>query len=369
MLASSVPWRIPRSAPLSLLHALILSPSHTPPPISFDKAPPVLPPPRPSRSHAAVPPPRRSPAPAHLTTTSIPWSPTLRHLLRAGLPPPPTSQLPPLRGGGLHRRLPFLRAQRQSAIDEASGFWIRLPPSVTWLVASPRWSSLRQIARRRTDPIPLFICPVVKITTNGMRLGAEADSGVPAAPWFPLHFSLSSIGDDEQPTTMEINYFYKAETDGFRQGLGGCSESASRKAFAALPDLCKAITELTVLKGVGPATASAVLAAYAPDVAPFMSDEAMVAALGNAKEYTLKQYLAFAEKLQTKSKELSSGEEVFTTSDVERALWSSAVASKSLKAPPGNDLENKKVIARPERLSYLNIIEHSDSSRKFHKEN
>uniref|UniRef100_A0A0D9ZCK9 Uncharacterized protein n=1 Tax=Oryza glumipatula TaxID=40148 RepID=A0A0D9ZCK9_9ORYZ len=146
-------------------------------------------------------------------------------------------------------------------------------------------------------------------------------------------------------------------------------ESASRKAFAALPDLCKAITELTVLKGVGPATASAVLAAYAPDVAPFMSDEAMVAALGNAKEYTLKQYLAFAEKLQTKSKELSSGEEVFTTSDVERALWSSAVASKSLKAPPGNDLENKKVIARPERLSYLNIIEHSDSSRKFHKEN
>ena len=50
-------------------------------------------------------------------------------------------------------------------------------------------------------------------------------------------------------------------------------ESASRKAFAALPDLSRAITELTVLKGVGPATASAVLAAYAPDVAPFMSDE------------------------------------------------------------------------------------------------
>jgi hypothetical protein len=28
----------------------------------------------------------------------------------------------------------------------------------------------------------------------------------------------------------------------------------------------------------------------------------MVAALGNAKEYTLKQYLAFAEKLQAKAK-------------------------------------------------------------------
>lgn len=50
-------------------------------------------------------------------------------------------------------------------------------------------------------------------------------------------------------------------------------KSASQKAFQALPDISKAISELTVLKGVGPATASAVLAAYAPDVAPFMSDE------------------------------------------------------------------------------------------------
>lgn len=50
-------------------------------------------------------------------------------------------------------------------------------------------------------------------------------------------------------------------------------ESASMKAFQSLPDVSKAISELTVLKGVGPATASAILAAYAPDVAPFMSDE------------------------------------------------------------------------------------------------
>lgn len=49
--------------------------------------------------------------------------------------------------------------------------------------------------------------------------------------------------------------------------------SASEKAFQSLPDIKKAISELTVLKGIGPATASAVLAAYAPDIAPFMSDE------------------------------------------------------------------------------------------------
>ncbi|MCE0480984.1 hypothetical protein HAX54_038305 [Datura stramonium] len=89
--------------------------------------------------------------------------------------------------------------------------------------------------------------------------------------------------------------------------------SASEKAFQSLPDIKKAISELTVLKGVGPATASAVLAAYAPDVAPFMSDE----------------YLVLVDKLQAKAKELSAKGDCFTPSDVERALWSSAVGVKS----------------------------------------
>lgn len=50
-------------------------------------------------------------------------------------------------------------------------------------------------------------------------------------------------------------------------------QAASKKAFAALPDLSGSISELAKLKGVGPATASAVVAAHAPSVAPFMSDE------------------------------------------------------------------------------------------------
>ncbi|KAI9118374.1 hypothetical protein K1719_010706 [Acacia pycnantha] len=107
-------------------------------------------------------------------------------------------------------------------------------------------------------------------------------------------------------------------------------KSSSQKAFQSLPDISKAVSELTVLKGVGPATASAVLAAFAPHITPFMSDEALEAALGNSKDYSLKQYLLFASKLQTKAKELSTGGDVFTPSDVERALWSCAVGNKSL---------------------------------------
>ncbi|XP_027090735.1 uncharacterized protein [Coffea arabica] len=106
-------------------------------------------------------------------------------------------------------------------------------------------------------------------------------------------------------------------------------KSASRKAFESLPDVSKAVKELTVLKGVGPATASAILAAHAPHITPFMSDEAMEAAIGNTKDYTLKSYLVFVEKLQAKAMELSSEEDLFTPSDVERALWSSSVAAKS----------------------------------------
>ncbi|XP_050205981.1 uncharacterized protein LOC126655727 isoform X2 [Mercurialis annua] len=121
-------------------------------------------------------------------------------------------------------------------------------------------------------------------------------------------------------------------------------KSASQKAFQSLPDVSKAVTQLTVLKGVGPATASAVLAAYAPHITPFMSDEAMVAALGNTKEYTLKQYLSFVNILQKKAKELSEDGDNFTPSDVERALWSSAVQAKLL--PSKADLESKTNMPR-----------------------
>ncbi|XP_031125529.1 uncharacterized protein LOC116027902 isoform X1 [Ipomoea triloba] len=120
-------------------------------------------------------------------------------------------------------------------------------------------------------------------------------------------------------------------------------KSASQAAFQSLPDVSKAVSELTVLKGVGPATASAVLAAYAPDVAPFMSDEAMQAAIGNSKDYTLKQYLVFVDKLQAKAEELTAMGVSFTPSDIERALWSCAMGVKlsgSSKKPEG-ELENK----------------------------
>ncbi|KAH9625449.1 hypothetical protein KSS87_023316 [Heliosperma pusillum] len=145
---------------------------------------------------------------------------------------------------------------------------------------------------------------------------------------------------------------------------------ASQKAFLSLPDdLSKAVSELTVLKGIGPATASAVLAVYAPDVAPFMSDEAMEAVLGHSKDYSLKQYLLLAVTVEHmkfmlvayfpwadrvySSQELSSEDEPFTASDVERALWCSAIEAKlsGSSTKQNTDVSSKKSSGRKRKKS------------------
>ncbi|EGD75658.1 hypothetical protein PTSG_07776 [Salpingoeca rosetta] len=92
----------------------------------------------------------------------------------------------------------------------------------------------------------------------------------------------------------------------------------STAALAAMPNVEKAINHLTKLKGVGPATASAVLAPLDPR-APFMSDEAMLAIPScQPIDYKLRNYLHFVKHIQAKAKELGNG---WTCERVGRALW------------------------------------------------
>ncbi|KAM4025981.1 uncharacterized protein ACNLHF_026389 isoform 1-T3 [Anomaloglossus baeobatrachus] len=110
----------------------------------------------------------------------------------------------------------------------------------------------------------------------------------------------------------------------------GTVESCSRKAFQLLPDVSAAIEELCQLKGIGPATASAVLAAGAPDVAAFMADEAVESAPGLTPiQYTAKHYLRYLEALQLKAEALNTAsEEQWTPHRVELCLWTWKVAQK-----------------------------------------
>ncbi|KAJ1490506.1 hypothetical protein T484DRAFT_1884217 [Baffinella frigidus] len=98
--------------------------------------------------------------------------------------------------------------------------------------------------------------------------------------------------------------------------------------------VAKALAPLCQLKGIGPATASAVLACLRPDRFPFMADEAMEAA-GVERLYTVKAYEEFAKVLCNKAASLG---EPWTAERVGRALWAEATSSDLLSsmadAPP-----------------------------------
>ncbi|XP_006816334.1 uncharacterized protein LOC100371869 [Saccoglossus kowalevskii] len=147
--------------------------------------------------------------------------------------------------------------------------------------------------------------------------------------------------DDKHITHKEITKLmkWKLNRGKFRPRLAELIQTnseeavvnASKKAFQCLPDLTAAIQALTVLKAVGPATASAVLAAGAPDQAAFMADESMLAFPElTPLEYTLKQYMRYIEVVNKIVKRLhkEDPETRWNPHSVELSLWTHVVASQ-----------------------------------------
>ena len=97
---------------------------------------------------------------------------------------------------------------------------------------------------------------------------------------------------------------------------------ASTAALSKIPHPTAPIAGLAKLDGVGPATASAVAAAAAPETYPFFDEivAAQVPGLGKVA-FTLGYYARYAEALRERAGELGRG---WTPSSVERALWSNA---------------------------------------------
>jgi hypothetical protein len=93
----------------------------------------------------------------------------------------------------------------------------------------------------------------------------------------------------------------------------------SRNALAAIPDPRAPIATLAWLDGVGPATASAVAAAAAPEMYPFFDELVadQVPDLGKVV-FTLAYYLRYAEALRERAQRLGGD---WTPVRVERALW------------------------------------------------
>lgn len=92
---------------------------------------------------------------------------------------------------------------------------------------------------------------------------------------------------------------------------------------------------LIVLRGTGPATASAILSLADSDgTCPFLSDEAMFAfGLANKAgklDYTMPKWLQLFELCKSKAEELNEGQNdderlEWTATLVERAVWADAV--------------------------------------------
>ena len=104
----------------------------------------------------------------------------------------------------------------------------------------------------------------------------------------------------------------------------------SKKAFRAIfkkKDLEAAVSALSNLKGVGPAMASAVLAAGAPDVAPFMADELLLSMPDSeGLDYTMKEYMKLVDKTKECVTRLNAQGGNWNPHKVELAVWAYYIA-------------------------------------------
>lgn len=134
-----------------------------------------------------------------------------------------------------------------------------------------------------------------------------------------LHLARSNQPDEVREVSRTA--FAAVKSAEASRGVDRCAPTKPAGAIEAPLEL------LGRLKGVGPATASAVLAAYRPDSFPFFDDLVAEQMPGlSPGEFTLKAYLAYAAALRARAAELvgSCSDRAWTAQDVGMALWASA---------------------------------------------
>merc|ERR1712226_1519927 len=137
----------------------------------------------------------------------------------------------------------------------------------------------------------------------------------------------------------------------------------TKKAFRKLQktnDLQAVIQGLCNVKGVGPAMASAVMAAGAPHAAPFMADECLLAMPEiDSLDYTMKEYMRYVDYVKVCVDRLNSqefpgitlGEEAWTPHKVELAVWTHFILRdlkpETLDNMPAAEAPKPKPIIKP----------------------
>jgi hypothetical protein len=130
---------------------------------------------------------------------------------------------------------------------------------------------------------------------------------------------------------------WKLQRGSFRPGLAALIAQnepedvikTSTKALSMLASPGLANDALCALRGVGPATASAIQAALCPEDVPFMSDQLLqaVAGKGETISYTKKSFLSACKAALNKSAELGND---WTPRNVEAAVFAHAIHHPTL---------------------------------------
>merc|ERR1711892_1219131 len=119
----------------------------------------------------------------------------------------------------------------------------------------------------------------------------------------------------------------------------------TKKAFRAISkknDLEAAVSALSNLKGVGPALASAVLAAGAPEIAPFMADELLLSMPEvEGIDYTMKEYMKLVEKTKECVERLNASGGSWNPHKVEMTIWAYYIA-RDLKPEILDDMPDSR---------------------------
>merc|ERR1712012_637283 len=200
---------------------------------------------------------------------------------------------------------------------------------------------------------------------KALRLKAESKSSKPENvikldKWYQneLPKKIKSRGKDAHLVHDELvqtikwklarGKFFPQLTNLVRINTPKAVQTESRKAFRKLPNVEQAISTLTNLKGVGTTLASAVLAAGAPHMAPFMADECLLAMPDvESLDYSMREYMRFVDYVKACVERLNSqGGTNWTPHTVELAVWTHAILY-DLNPELLEDMPSAKVSVKP----------------------
>lgn len=111
-----------------------------------------------------------------------------------------------------------------------------------------------------------------------------------------------------------------------KQNSNSCVLSISRASFILVSkgNWLEGVKKMAELKGVGPATASAILTPVFPNTLVFMADEVLEASTGKKREYTLKAYERVREVIYQKSADMG---DTWSMDKIGRAMWAAGILS------------------------------------------